>query len=288
MIDSDEHLFHSDLKLIKKCVRMFSNIDKSIEKKYIKLFFKDVYYNYNTNPFHNFKHAFEVFQMSYMLLKYVPNISIFNKKVLLIVSICHDIQHFGYNNKELLTIQHSMDSSFDISLITPDRTESFDTLNNIESTNSINESIHIKFTHLLTLKYIKAFFGEISLNDLKHLNDIIISLVMATDLSLHEKYFRIIKEESTELSKLIHILKLSDISHPLRNFRVHLYWVFNLLNEENNALLHEDLKYIAYDTLKFIDLFVEPLVQTFTLKYIDGTFINDRLSQTKNKWIAYL
>lgn len=267
---------------------MFSNIDKSIEKKYIKLFFKDVYDNYNENPFHNFKHAFEVYQMSYIFLQYDSQISMFNKKILLIVSICHDIQHFGYNNNELLTIQHSMDSSFNISLITPDRTNSFDKLNNIESSESINESIHIRFTNLLTLKYIRAFFGEISLNDLKYLNDMITSLVMATDLSLHKKYFRIIKEESTELSKLIHILKLSDLSHPLRKFKVHLYWVFKLLNEENNTLLHKDLKYIAYDTLQFIDLFVEPLLHNYTSKHPQTTFMNDRLLQTKNKWESYL
>ena len=91
-ITSDVHLSKNRNALINECVSIVLYVDPLLKKKHLSKVFNEIADNYYNNHFHNFKHAFEVFQMTHHLLQYVE-LSVLNKKLLLIVSICHDINH---------------------------------------------------------------------------------------------------------------------------------------------------------------------------------------------------
>ena len=87
---------------------------------------------------------------------------------------------------------------------------------------------------------------------------------------------------------MIHILKIADLSHPLRPFNIHLHWVFNLINEEQNYLMHGNLNEIAKDTVNFIKMFLSPLILKFTLRYKNAFVLNKYLLNTLDNWEKYI
>ena len=67
----------------------------------LKRFLLRVQENYRNNPFHNFRHAFCVTQMMYVLIhgcRLQESLSKRDICVLLTACICHDLDHPGYNN----------------------------------------------------------------------------------------------------------------------------------------------------------------------------------------------
>ena len=288
-ITSDVHLSKDTNALIDECVSIMLSVDPLLKKKHLWKVFNEIADNYNNNHFHNFKHAFEVFQMTYHMLQYVK-LSVLNKKLLLIVSICHDINHLGLNNKTLNSKLYDNRTvlSDTYSFVLSNRSNSYDSLNDISSETSINEEVHIMNTHCILYKYTKELFGNIDLDTIKYISNTVKSLILCTDLSLHSKYLDIIKNDDRELATMIHIIKIADLSHPLRPFNVHIYWVFNLINEEQNDLMHQNLYEIAKDTINFIKLFLKPLVLRFTLKYKNSFQLNTYLFNTLDNWEKYI
>ena len=72
----------------------------NVDKKKLMHFIKNVCQNYRDNRFHNFKHGWSVFHMTFLLLRsgadrYLTEIDIF---CLLIASLCHDVGHPGNDN----------------------------------------------------------------------------------------------------------------------------------------------------------------------------------------------
>ena len=114
------------------------------------------------------------------------------------------------------------------------------------------------------------------------------TLILCTDLSLNAKYLDVIKNDDRELATMIHIIKIADLSHPLRPFNVHVYWVFNLINEEKNDLMNQNLNEIAKDTVSFIKLFLKPLILTFTLKHKKSFRLNTFMFNTLDNWEKYI
>ncbi|KAA3671122.1 high affinity cGMP-specific 3',5'-cyclic phosphodiesterase 9, partial [Paragonimus westermani] len=61
----------------------------------------DVYRRYNRVPFHNYKHAFMVTQMAYVLIweaNLTENLEKLEQMILLVSAISHDLDHPGFNN----------------------------------------------------------------------------------------------------------------------------------------------------------------------------------------------
>jgi len=288
-ITSDVHLSKNTNALVDECVSIMLSVDPLFKKKHLLRVFKEIAHNYNPNYFHNFKHAFEVFQMTNYLLQYV-NLSILNKKLLLVVSICHDINHLGLNNKyfnnELYDSKTVLPEPY--SYVISKRSNSYDSLNDIESVTSINEEVHIMYTHYILYKYTKELFGNIDFDTIKYITNTITPLILCTDLSLHSKYLDVINNDNRDLSTMIHIIKIADLSHPLRPFNVHIYWVFNLINEEENVLLKRNLDEIAKDSIHFIKLFLEPLLLGFISKYIKSSQLHTCLLHTVENWEKYI
>lgn len=288
-ITSDVHLSKNTNALVDECVSIMLSVDPLLKKKHLWKIFNEIADKYNNNHFHNFKHAFEVFQMTYHLLQYV-DLSVLNMKLLLIVSICHDINHLGLNNKKLNSklYENKTVLSDTYSFVLSNRSNSYDSLNDISSENSINEEVHIMNTHCILYKYAKELFGNLEFATIKYISKTIKSLILCTDLSLNEKYLDIIKNDIRELSTMIHIIKIADLSHPLRPFNIHIYWVFNLMNEDQTDLIHQSLNEIAKDTINFINLFLKPLILTFTLKHKNSFRLNTYMFRTLENWEKYI
>jgi hypothetical protein len=61
-----------------------------------------VKHNYRANPYHNFRHAFDVTQTCYLFLKHgilanapLTPLDVFS---MMVSALCHDLQHPGMNN----------------------------------------------------------------------------------------------------------------------------------------------------------------------------------------------
>lgn len=284
-IECDDHLGKSNRFLIKECVRIMRSIDTSLKTKELKKLFTQIESHYFPNNFHNFKHAFEVFQMTHYLITCSSGLSTINKKILLMVAICHDIHHLGFNNKKLRSksITDISDSYYNSVF---EKSDSYDSLNDVSSSTSFNEKVHIMNTHCILLDYTKALFNDDIINPV-YISKIITSVILSTDLSLHSKYVDIVNTNENELAIMIHIMKIADLSHILRPFKIHIYWVFNLLNEEDGKLKHESLSDIAKDTCQFANHFLKPLLDAFTEKYPRSMCLSQMLLKNIDIWNRY-
>lgn len=308
-INNDEHLHCNTKRLIHICVKYFQDVDSKLKKKHIRKFIKEIITNYYSfNSFHNFKHAFEVFQMSYYLQTFNNTLSKDDRKLLLITALCHDLNHIGESNRKMKTyvdsrrIIHQVNTDYEdfigesevsdlcsyssLHINPPKETgssvesaeliysdiisisESYDSLFEISNDDSYNEKVHITRTTVLVSKYIKHFFDSNTLSNIELINTKINSMILSTDLKLHQKYMEIIdsQHECNNIAQMILILKLADISHPCRPFKVHCYWVFKLV-EENEHEFNDTLSYLANDSLTFMRLFVKELLMKFVDKY---------------------
>lgn len=73
---------------------------------------------YRPNPYHNFTHALIVTHAMACILKH--NYRLFTKlerKALMLSSLCHDIDHRGYNNNFIQLVNHSLSSLYESSIL---------------------------------------------------------------------------------------------------------------------------------------------------------------------------
>ena len=215
---------------------------KPINIKKIRSFLKDVFLNYNNDvPFHNPNHVLEVFQFGMCLLQRHRNM-LWDTKFIHIETFCfalllHDIGHMGFTNIELEMdtdyISDSSDSSY---------------------ASSYNEHNHVYIGSTLLEKhgicYNKSLFN---------------SLIYTTDIHHHNSFLlkynpfygnQLTKNGSpNDILKLF--IKLSDIGHILRPWKVHVMNVIKLNKERSHPL---PLKELVSDTLVFNKTFVAPLL----------------------------
>lgn len=231
--------------------------NRKVNKKKLKGFLRDVFLELhsNNNEYHNVVHTFEVFQMVSLLIQQTgKHFTRREKTVLQISALCHDFGHIGISNAEW-----TMETVFrNISQ------RSIDSLSADEPI-SYNEVMHVDKASVVLDKH------DVLTNDeLNTLNRLIIS----TDL----------KRISTDTMTLL--LKLADLSHALRPFRVHLYWVFKNQSERSHHGTSVDIKWIASDTLNFIDGFVQPLVNEFERRF--GKIPHSHIESNIAVWKKYL
>lgn len=293
------HLSCDKSVLVKQGIKMFKLIDKKLKTKMLKLFFNDIISNYyDSNNFHNFRHAFEVFEITFYLLQCLTGIDKQDKKILLISAICHDVNHLGQTNNNYLNFLKSNSNvrkSFELYKdILRDKINSYDYENEIESNESFNEKIHIAQTISLTSKHMNTFFPTdiISITDTIYINNTIESLILSTDLKLHSKYVSVIENKCSSLSMMILVLKIADLSHIMRCTQTHIFWVFSIKNETHSQILDGLLKDIAEDTIFFFSSYLKPLLNVFEKKCNKKTeclrAMLNNYSKNMNIWRNYL
>ena len=219
------------------------------------------------NQYHNMKHTYEVFQSVCVLSERVDFLSETDRSLLQIAALCHDFHHPGVSNASVLA-----SGSFtgkELSYVR-ERTQS----TNIDFSMSYNEMIHVHDSLQAIEKYLIRLFKTDVFKNIKT----IITLILSTDITLHDKYMI---QYVNKLGVMMLILKLADISHALRPFKVHLYWVFNHHRENHNEYL--SLGDIAKDTLWFYNRYLEPTLFVFD-KHFDVPELKDQYTKNKLHW----
>jgi CheY-like chemotaxis protein len=214
---------YSESELMPMIVDMFENFQLleffHIPMKKLQRFIMTVHSLYRKeNRYHNFTHAFDVTQASYSLLalmnaqQYLTHLDIL---ALLISSLCHDLDHPGFNNVFQSNAQTELAINYnDISVL---------------------ENHHSSLTFRV-LRNSECNILE-SLNDdqFKELRRSIISLVLATDMANHFEYiskfqhhlenqtFDRNKKEDRQLI-LNFLLKCADLCNVAKPWKLNLEW----------------------------------------------------------------
>lgn len=184
---------------------------------------KDNYYK--KNPYHSFRHAFDVTQTVYLLLttcnaaELLNNLEIF---ALFIAAIVHDVGHPGVGN------------SFQYATMSPLAIQYND--------RSILENFHCTSAFKLLSKPENDIFQGLTREQRRDVRSHIITAVLATDLAHHHAILnrlntKILSGEFTKDDKecrtlmLEVLLKCADISNPGKPFSSAKYWA-NMVQEE--------------------------------------------------------
>ena len=261
-IYNEKHLTFDLNKFVHHATKMLKQHNQKLSYRHTKRFVKGIlnteYFHANRNKYHNIIHTFEVLQMTTYLLTFVKKALTPTECTMLQVSaLCHDYGHNGITNNDW------DDDSIHEQKLRLNSVESID-FQEFDDYNyeSYNELMHIEMTIESVLKYKKSLFGSYSERTIR---SIISKLILSTDLRVHDRYFKEYITNGSKIGTMILILKLADVSHILRPFRVHLYWVYRIKGETNATQLDTD--YISKDTLWFADAFVRPLLDVFTNQY---------------------
>ena len=265
------HLTYDIKTMSRICLREMVRANRKMNKKKLKGFLRDIFLELqsNNNEYHNVVHTFEVFQTVSLLIQQTgKHFTHRERTVLQISALCHDFGHMGMSNNEW-----TMETVFrNISQRSIDSLSAYEPI-------SYNEVMHVDRSLILLDKHKIIDFEEMN---------ILNQLILSTDLKKHDHFFSR-GNVHTKIDKMIMIIKLADLSHALRPFHVHLYWVLKNQSERSrgeNRLDSNFIKWIAADTLNFIDLFVKPLVNEFERHF--GTTRDNFLESNIAVWKKYM
>ena len=282
---------------------MFITLNPKLKKKAVAAFVEDIFhapqFDCDWNKYHNIYHTYEVVEMvAYILFttRLKHGLSPFEKTVLLVAAICHDFGHNGKTNNDWDDVSIQMQKlripsiCSNMSLSTTSLSESADREHSnhgkpssvseegvfakglsesLAQSKSYNEIMHLDMSVCIVFKHKHAILENRSNAEIARM---LSSLILATDLKTHNAIIQKFKAENIEhivnLDKMKIVLKLADISHILRPFRVHAHWVYNLIQEANNSTharrSFEDgvptVSYMANDTINFSEKFVGDLL----------------------------
>eukprot|EP01132_Coremiostelium_polycephalum_P004851 gene4851-6047_t len=291
---------YSEDDLMPMLVDMFENFQLleifkiPIEK--LQRFIMSVHSLYRrSNRYHNFIHAFDVTQTVYTFLtsfnaaQYLTHLDILS---LLISSMCHDLNHPGFNNTFQVNAQTDLSLQYnDVSVL---------------------ENHHA----MLTFKILKNSECNIleGLNEdqYKELRRSVIQLILATDMANHFEYinkfqhhlnnqpFDRNKKEDRQMI-LNFLIKCGDISNIARPWHLNFEWSIRVSDEFFQQSHYE--KVCGYpvtpfmDRTKttrariaadFIDFVASPLFQGMARFLIDSRVLLDIMSQNRQNWQAII
>lgn len=234
-----------------------------------ELLMNDIYDSYHHHiPFHNHTHAYDVLQLGICLLvkcNVFKKISYDQRFTFCIALLCHDIDHRGHTNSDL-----GKNDEYDSNI-----EEDSESLNSYCSSHSHNEKHHLSTTCRLLKKhnipYDKPLLG---------------TLIAHTDLARHKSFIDNIhyKKVFNIEDQLIVLIKLADIGHILRPWKVHMHFVNAINMERINPLSITDL---PCDTINFNRNFVYPIL--LLLKKTNSTLfteLNAYYDKNLTSWIG--
>ena len=308
------HIAFDTHQIIRKTTELFLQINPKLKKTHVDAFVKDVFYSpqfeCEWNEYHNIHHTFEVVEMVAFIVSNTTlkkELTSFERTILLVAALCHDFGHNGKTNNdwddEAIQLQQDRISSIcsnmsSESLSSYEKTKSSKGSSNrkIENGNadydddydehmvtcltdcmthskSYNEVMHLDLSVWVVFKHKKTMLKNQSN---AKISKVLSALILATDLRRHNEYIRNCKDnpDVSSLDKMIIVLKLADLSHVLRSFQVHAYWVYNLIQETNKSThahrsVHDvpTIEYMANDTVCFAEKFVGELLEVITRMY---------------------
>ena len=289
-ISSDKHLTFSIKMVIKHSMRIMMSLNRKLKKSVLKKFLKDIFFQFNIveNPYHNAHHTFEVLQMTTYLIRLLINQNILSeedKTLLQVAAICHDHRHGGISNSEWDTNSvASIRSSFN------SMTSIDEDVRHMHKT-SYNEILHVCSSLDVVHKYKDTLFPSLSL---RYVDETFTNLILSTDIEHHHQYMNDIcinQVSNRKKSLMTLIIKLADVSHVMRPFHIHLFWVYKLISERSNGTVRDMQcsEFVAEDTLFFVQNYVQPLLKMFVEhNCIAECDILDNYCANIKTWQAYI
>jgi hypothetical protein len=244
--------------------------------------------NYKKNHFHNFQHAVNVLQMTYLLLHktgIIKKLDPPNVLACLISALSHDVDHPGNTNSyEINSMSKYAKLYNDISVL---------------------ENHHCALTfELMDQSGLTNCFKD---NNFREIRKTIISCILGTDMSKHSdnlNNFNSINFDNESFSSEEQIIistgivHFADLSNPIKQFDICFEWSKRISSEFYEQTLKEeiegltslsfmkvhDTRSISLNEITFITNISIPTWKIFVSKFENMSFIIDNLNFTLDKW----
>lgn len=221
------------------------------------------------NPYHNNLHAADVAQtIHYMLcqtgiMHYLSDLEIFS---ILIAALIHDYEHTGTTNS------FHINTGSDMAMLYNDR--------------AVLENHHSSAAFRMLKEDEYNIFSNLSREEYKEIRNLVIDMVISTDMSFHNQQLKNMKSliaiasSDTHYNKtnvdlkfkaLSFILHCCDISHPAKKWDIHHRWTMLLIEEffrqgdlerelglDISPLCDRNSTVIPKSQIVFIEVIVEP------------------------------
>ncbi|XP_031624913.1 calcium/calmodulin-dependent 3',5'-cyclic nucleotide phosphodiesterase 1A-like isoform X3 [Contarinia nasturtii] len=221
------------------------------------------------NPYHNNLHAADVAQtIHYMLsqtgvMHYLTDLEIF---AILIAALIHDYEHTGTTNS------FHINTGSDMAMLYNDR--------------AVLENHHASAAFRMLKEDEYNIFSSLSREEYKEIRNLVIDMVISTDMSFHNQQLKNMKSliaiasSDTHYNKtnvdlkfkaLSFILHCCDISHPAKKWEIHHRWTMLLIEEffrqgdlerelglDISPLCDRNSTVIPKSQIVFIEVIVEP------------------------------
>lgn len=251
MLSLLEHMYH-ELDLVKEF-----NMNPITLKRWLLC----VQENYRNNPFHNFRHCFCVSQMMYGMVHLCKLWDVMSKEeigVLITASVCHDLDHPGYNNTYQINA----------------RTELAIRYNDI----SPLENHHCAVAFQILSNPETNIFSNVDKDTFKRIRAGITQLILATDMARHSEIIESFKakqengfdyknKEHLDTLKMV-LIKCCDISNEVRPMEVSEPWVDCLLEEYFNQSDREKMEGLPVAPFMDRDKVTKPKAQIGFIKFV--------------------
>jgi hypothetical protein len=248
--------------------------------------------HYKDNPFHNFCHAVSVTHIAALFVREIEPDALTSLQQfgLLLSALVHDVNHPGHTN------------GFEILL----RTELALKYNN----ESILEQHHAAVAFLLMRPAYSDVLIHFRDSDRRELRSLMVNCILATDMARHSELVsaasdrvsraRESSESSTEdqLLSCKLLLHASDVSNPIRPFKLAALWSRRICQEMNDqAAAEAELGFpvqphmvvksdvaLAKNELFFATTFILPLWHNMSLLFPQLESVKDRLISNIGSW----
>nr|CAH8838706.1 unnamed protein product [Trichobilharzia regenti] len=233
------------MRLVREMFKELGFIDHyKLQYHRLDLWLSDIYRRYNRIPFHNYKHAFMVTQMCYVLLwggKLTKLLDIDDQLTLIMSAICHDLDHPGFNNAyqinagTVLAMRYNDQSPLE----NHHSAVAFDLLSHAE----VDPFAHLPLNVRQRIR--KGMIRCILATDMSRHNEIldefnrlvVSDLQAAWEIDANSKKPAWVTNKTHKDLVMMIILKISDISNEARPLSVAGPWINRLLAEFFNQAI---------------------------------------------------
>mmetsp|Transcript_4777 Transcript_4777/g.7282 ORF Transcript_4777/g.7282 Transcript_4777/m.7282 type:complete len:1113 (-) Transcript_4777:330-3668(-) len=232
---TDENLFHAVAIMYERC-GLFTAF--KIEKATFARFVSDIRNRYTETPYHNFRHAVDVTQTVYCLMKKMGLASALTpieRLAMLTAALCHDVQHPGLNN------------AYHVAAHAP--------LAVLYNDQSVLENFHAAVTFAVLARPSTNILGNLSRKQYQGVRQAMVHMILSTDMTCHfgmvEAFNNVLdrtKKQEPELAPpsgpkakaalqarrrvlLNVVLHACDISNPCKPWELCLQWSNRITQE---------------------------------------------------------
>ena len=230
-IEHFEMLSLSEDDMVRYLVIMFNSLNGPptlhIEPEVFEGFVIALRDTYRDNPYHNFRHAFDVSQFVHWLLTQAHAVDLLpplDVVGVFVAALCHDADHPGLNN------------NFQINSLSPLALRYNDA--------SVLENHHAAVSFSLILGATSSpeinIFANLSKSHFKSIRKTIVASILGTDLASHVDIMRRWEEiastydqscETHRQALCVLLVKCGDISNPMRPFNLAKFWSDMIIEE---------------------------------------------------------